>query len=269
MCKKLFVATIAILVGLTVVKHTQLGSLMQVWWHDAQVSMEKQIPPEVQIKRLAVEISKIDADIKRNLSRLAGRTVDCKKLAEEVADLRTRQKELKGAISEMERVLDRHTERVVFQGDTYTVADLTYKLDNAVSMYTVRKAELKAKEQLLSEKRRTLEEATHRISTMSAQRDQLRVTVARLESQLEILKGRQMDKGVVDLDDSQVARCNELAAKIKADLERADEEAKLYAKYGYNVGSQYTDREPKSTDEVLRAARKALQEDEGDKVVGK
>jgi len=76
MCKKLVIAAVAILVGTAVVKHTTIGSLVQVWWHDAKQAVERQVPPEVQIKQLAVEVSKIDADIKRNLSKLAQQEVE-------------------------------------------------------------------------------------------------------------------------------------------------------------------------------------------------
>jgi chromosome segregation ATPase len=262
MCKKLFVAAIAIVAGLLVVRHTQLGSLMQVWWHDARVSMERQIPPDVKIKRLNVEIAKIDKDIQRNLSRLAGRKVECLTLEEKVADLRTKQQQLRTSIVEMEKALDSRTHKVSIQGETFTVAECTRRLDTAVNLYTNRKAELKAKEQLLEEKRKTLEEAERRINAMCAQKDELRVTVARLETQLETLKLRQMQDRVVDLDDSQVARCNELANQIKEELLKSEVEAKLYLEHGYRTPAQVIDREPKSPDEVLKAARKALQEDD-------
>jgi chromosome segregation ATPase len=266
MCKKLFVTAIAIVVGLLVVKHTQLGSLAQVWWHDARASLEKQIPPDVKIRRLNVEISKIDKDIQRNLSRLASRKVDCLMLEREVADLRDNQRHLKGNIVEMEKALEGRTHKVAFQGDTYSVGEFTHRFDSLVNMYTSRKAELKAKEQLLEEKRRIVEEATKRITTMREQKDELRVTVARLEAQLETLKLRQMQDKVVDLDDSQVSKCNELAAQIKRELLKSEVEAKLYRENGYTP-APVLERETKSPEEVLKAARRALQED-GEAVAG-
>src|SRR5258708_5090848 len=52
MCKKLVLAAVAILVGSMVVKHTSVGSLARVWWNDARQAVERQVPPETQIKRL-------------------------------------------------------------------------------------------------------------------------------------------------------------------------------------------------------------------------
>jgi chromosome segregation ATPase len=267
MCKKLLIAAVALVVGLAVVKHTQLGSLIQVWWKDARASVEKQIPPEVQIKQLGVEIDKIDKDIKKNLSVLAAQEVDCQILEERVNALRASQKQLKEDVSAMEKLLDNpRTERVAYNGVTYRTPDLTRKLDSAVSMFNIRKAELKAKEQLLADKKRTLEAAHQRISAMRDQKEQLRVTVARLETRVETLRLKQME-AKVDLDDSQVGKCNELAGKIEERLRQREVEAKLQQEYGYRALSPVLDREPKTTEEVLKSARQALQEDEGpDKV---
>jgi hypothetical protein len=52
MCKKLCLATGALIVGLVVITFTGLGTLAQVKWHDASRWMEKQVPPETQLKQL-------------------------------------------------------------------------------------------------------------------------------------------------------------------------------------------------------------------------
>jgi hypothetical protein len=260
MCKKLLVAAVAIVVGMTVVKHTQLGSLLHVWWRDARTSVERQIPPEVQVKQLAIEINKIDADIKRNLSNLAAQKVDCQLLEERIAALRTGQKQLREDIVGMEKLVDSKTERVAFKDTTYRTGDLAQRLYNAATLYTTRKAELKAKEQLLGDKKLTLEAAEQRISAMRDQKEQLRVTVARLETRIETLRLKQMEARV-ELDDSQVGKCNEMAGKIDERLRRSEMEAKLLAENGYRTVSPILDREPKTTEEVLKAARRALEED--------
>jgi chromosome segregation ATPase len=267
MCKKLLVAAVAIVVGLSVVKHTQLGSLLQVWWHDAKATVERQVSPEVKIKQLVVEINKIDKDIKHNLSKLASREVECQGLEESVADLRSKQAQMRDDIARMEKLLDSGTHRVSFQGIAYETPEFTRKLDLAVNIYNHRKDDLKNKEQVLEQKRRTLEEAHRRISTMRDKKEELRLIVARLETQLEAVKLRQMESRIVDLDDSQVTRCEQLAAEIKEQLKKAEVEATLQAKYGYLTPSPALDGDQKSKAEVLKAARQALKED-GEAVAG-
>jgi chromosome segregation ATPase len=264
MCKKLLVAAVAIVVGLSVVKHTQLGSLLHVWWRDARTTMEKQIPPEVQIKQLHVEIDKIDRDIRKNLGKLADAEVDCQFLEKQVAILHADQKQLKEDILGLEKLLDSKTEKVVFNGLTYRTKELTRKLDFAVTQYNTRKSALKAKEQLLADKKLTLEAARERLNAMRDQKEQLRVIASRLETRVETLKLKAME-AKVDLDDSQVGKCNDLAGKIEERLAKQEMEAKLLADFGYRAATPALDREPKSTEEVLKAARKALQDD-GDAV---
>jgi hypothetical protein len=260
MCKKLFLAAVAIVLGVVVVRHTQLGTLIQVWWHDARASVEKAIPPEVQIKQLRLEIDKIDADVKQNISKLAKQEADCEKLDKDVVVLRVTQKQLREEITGIEKVLDSKTDRVVFQGAPYRAGELARRLDAATNRYVNGKGELKAKEQLLEEKKKALEEAHRRVSTMRDEKERLRVEVARLETWLETLKLQQLQDRV-ELDESQVGRCNALLAQIQSRIRQMQIESKLQHDYGYAAPGQVNDHDQKTTDEVLKAARKALQED--------
>jgi chromosome segregation ATPase len=266
MCKKLILAAVAILVGTAVVKHTSVGSLAQVWWRDAKQAVERAVPPEVQIKRLANEVSKIDADIKQNLSRLAQQEVDTQKLDDEVASLKDKQVSLRADISAMTKALESGTERVSFNGKSLRPATAAHKLDVATQNYERQKAELKSKESLLTTKREGLEAAHARIAEMSSQKEQLRTTVGELEAQLQLVRlNATRNNANVELDDSQVARCKQLASEIRERLAVQTMEQKLDAKYGYSIPVPKFEEETKPTADVLKAAKKAI-EDETDRV---
>src|SRR5262245_5774571 len=115
MLKKLLIAAAAVVVGMLVVNKTGMGSLMQVWWKDATSCCVRSVPPETRIKQLQIEVSKIDADIKRNLGLLAGQQVECKGLEENVVALREEAGRLKENVAEMAKALDTDTERVDFR----------------------------------------------------------------------------------------------------------------------------------------------------------
>jgi chromosome segregation ATPase len=259
MCKKLFLAAVAIVIGVFVVRYTQLGTLLQVWWHDARASAEKWIPPEQQIKTLNMEVEKIGTDIRQNISKLAKQEADCEKLEKDVVALRATQKQLREEIASIEKVLDARTERVVFQGAPYRPSELARRLDSATVRYTNGKGELKAKEQLLEERKKTLEEAHRCISKMRDEKERLRVEVARLETSLETLKLQQMQDRV-QLDETQVGKCNELLAKIQDRLRQMEIESKLQRDFGV-TNTAVVSGDTKSTEEVLKAARKVLQDD--------
>jgi chromosome segregation ATPase len=264
MCKKLVLAAVAILVGTAVVRHTSIGSLAQVWWRDAKQAVERQVPPEVQIKRLEVEVNKIDRDIKHNIGRLAQLDVSCQQLDEQVAALRETHKNLRGEIADMTKALDGATDRVSLRGKDLRPRDVARKLERAVASFELKGAELRNKEQLLSLKKQALEAANARIGEMQAQRDQLRDTIAKFETRLQLnrLAATRMDANI-ELDDSQLARCKELANEINQRLLVDQKTIEMSVKYGFTNPVPGTE-ETKPTADVLKAAKKAL---EGETVV--
>ncbi len=266
MCKKLVLAAVAILVGTAVVRHTSIGSLAHVWWRDAKQAVERQVPPEVQIKRLEVEVNKIDRDIKQNIGRLARLDVNCQQLEESVVALRESQKNLKADMAAMTTALDGATDRVSLKGKDVRARDVARKLDHAVATYELKKAELRNKEQLLTLKKQNLDAANERITEMQAQRDQLRDTIVKFETRLQLnrLNATKNDAGV-ELDDSQVAVCRDLARQIDERLRIDARQIEIGARLGVNPAP--VSEETKPTADVVKAAKKALQEEtEGQRV---
>jgi chromosome segregation ATPase len=264
MCKKLVLAAVAILVGTAVVRHTSIGSLAQVWWHDAKQAVERQVPPETQIKQLVIEVGKIDRDIKQNLSRLAGMEVETQNLEEAVAAAKENQASLKADITAMTKALDANTERVSINGKSASY--VTRKLDRTVDHYKAVTAEIKGKEKLLADKKEALEAAHSRIAAMKSQKEQLRDTVSSLQTRLEVARSEATrNQSGIEFDESQLARCQQLAREINQRLLTDELTVKNYAKYGYGPKPLEAE-ETKSTAEVLKSAKKAIQ-DEADQVV--
>jgi len=258
MLKKILIAAVAVVAGLVVVNRS---SFVRVMWHDAKTCMERQIPPEVQLKQLASEIDKIDMDIKRNISKLAAQEVSVNALEERLTAMKDHQKTLRGDVEAMRHNLEgARTEKVSFKGHSYPKTELTRRLDMALTDFTNLKDQVKSQELLLADKRRTLEAAHTRISEMRNKKEQFRLVAAQLETKLEQLKTQQMASHL-DLDDSQVARCNELVQKIKTRLATDEATARILHDYGYNTVTPVVAPDQKSTEEVLKAARQALDDE--------
>jgi hypothetical protein len=66
----------------------------------------------------------------------------------------------------------------------------------------------------------------------------------------------------VEIDDSQVNRCNTLASKIETRLREKEKVAELNLQYGYRSEVPALDKEPRPAEEVLKSARRALADDE-------
>jgi chromosome segregation ATPase len=265
MCRKVFWAGAVLVAALIVAKTTALGGLAQVAWSDARHGLERAVPPEVQLKQLRMEIDKVDQDIKKNLGVLAAQEVEFQALDDNVAGLRELIGRIKADIGGLSKRLEAQTEKVACGRDSRAAA-LAAKLDNAVATFENKKLELKGKEQLLAAKKQAVDAAHQRVSEMREQKEKLRVTAAKLETRLELVRLKEV-RNKVEIDDSQVNRCNTLANRIEARLREKEKLADLQLQYGYRSEVPALDNEPRAAADVLKAARQALAEDEaGDKV---
>jgi len=120
MLKKLVIAAIAVVVGLTVVKKTELGSLMGVWWKNAKACARKQVPVETEIERLRYEVDRIGEDSKSYISQIAEQTVAVKNLREEVKGAE------KSLTQKKENIRALADDLKAAEGDTVKVGDASY-----------------------------------------------------------------------------------------------------------------------------------------------
>jgi chromosome segregation ATPase len=254
MLKKLLIAAVAVIAGMVVLsKVTHISP--KVWFGDCCHSIKNMVPLDVQFKQLNNEIGNIDKDIKKNIGRVAAMEEEVNKFEQQVAAQRTHLSDLRADIRSMRTSLE---DRAVVKFDS---SDLTRKLDRAVTEYTCLKEKNKIHEKVLGEKKRALETAHNRLTEMVNEKEKLTLLSARLAGHLEAVKMQQTGTPV-EFDDSAIARCHELANDIESRLNTAENEAKLLKKFGYGKSSS-TIVEGKSREEVLKAARQALEEDKG------
>jgi chromosome segregation ATPase len=251
MLKKLFIAAVAVIAGMVVLNKVTKVSPM-VWLGNCCSSVKHMVPPEVQLKQLNKEIGNIDNDIRKNISRVAAMEVEVKQFERDAASQRKQLSSLKADISGMRTSLEVRFVKA-------ETSDLTRKLDRAVTDYTYLKEKNKIHEKVLEEKKRALETAHNRLTNMANEKDKLTLLAARLTGHLEAVKMQQTGT-TVEFDDSAIKRCHELAQEIETRLNTAEREVKLLKQYGYGDSSTVVD-EGKSREEVLKAARKALDDD--------
>jgi hypothetical protein len=221
--------------------------------------LAKAVTLEMQVSRFKHEIDKLDAGINGIVGKVASLDVECNGLKEEVSKLAAGKKELKDEMAAMAKALESKGEKVSYKGDIYTSAELARKLDGALRTFTSCKEALAAKEALLDVKSRTLEAARNRAVAMQRQKQELVEAVAKLEIAIadQLLKGKD---GKLKLDEREVRKTKELLDKVQADLGKLDVDAKLKGDFGSPAGAP-PERESKNPEEVLKAARKALEDD--------
>jgi hypothetical protein len=260
MLKKILIAAVAVIAG-TVVLGKVTGISPRVWLTNCCQGIRKSVPPEKKLEQLKADIESIDSDISKNISRLARMSAEIKQFEAELNDKRDRQAHLRTDISDMQRSLKDGTQRVFFRGDKVDGDKLTRRLDMTVTEFTCLKEQIKAHEQLLTDKKNTLEAAHNRLAEMKNEKEKLRVLAAKLETHLELVKLKQIQNQVIDFDDSAVTRARQTAKDIETTLLTAEEEMKIRGQYGLANKSKLEKEELKSRSEVLQAAKAALQED--------
>jgi len=270
MLKKLVIAAAAVVVGLVVLKKTDLGSLVQVWWKDALSCASAQVSPETRIKQLKMEIGKIDNDIKVAVNALIQQELVKNDLKKAVDAIRTEQAQRKADMKVLLEGLEKEKAQVAFKNETLSSERAQNRLDSLRSRYEADKEALKVREQLLTSKTEQLALLDQRIRKITDKKGELITMVGQLESQLELVRMKQLDNRTIDVSDSQVSKCEALRENLRKSIAAEELKAEKYAKYGLTAATpEPTVNEARSSKaEAIKAARAALAEDE-DKVVNK
>jgi chromosome segregation ATPase len=258
MLKKILIAAVAVVAGLVVLNHS---SLVKTYWNKMCHSAKRMVPPEVRLQQLNTEIANIDKDIKKNLSKLASMEVDVNMFEDKLKEDRKEQAHVRADIVDMRKALEVRGENVVFRKGPISATQLTDRLEMAVTKFTGLKERIKVQEELLANKKRTLEAAYSRISEMKNEKEKLRVLATKLETHLETVRLKQVQNQEITFDDSAISNAREIAKDVEIQLRTAEKAMELRAQFGY--ADKVPDEKPtKNRDEVLKSARQALEDDE-------
>jgi chromosome segregation ATPase len=254
MFRKVAIAVGAVLLGMVVVCYTSLPSLIHVKWNDTMAWLDRQVPIETQIKQIKLESEKIDNEIKSNLNKLAKMEVETQNLEQQVVALKDEQAGRKTQMAALAEGLQNVNIKLGLRDHNAKVNEL----DLLVTNFEVKSVKLKSMEDLLSAKRQTLEAAHQKIGAMKDQRDQLRVSIAKLESRKELvdIKTQQCQ---VQISDSKINEINALLKKVNDRLNEQEATAALYAKYGYSEAPSVAETNAKNAKDVLTRASKVLE----------
>jgi len=262
MVKKLLIAVAAVVVGLVIVKKTDVGSLVQVWWKDAGGWCSRQVTPETRIKQLKLEIGKIDNDIRHATNSLVKQEVAYRELKGDVEGLKAVQDQREKEVRALADALEANSTKVVFNNQTYSPDVAQIRLQSLSLAFKTGRQTLTQKEANLKVKTEQLELADQRIKRIQSKKEELTTLVAQMEAQLENLRLKQVDRGSITVNDTQVSKCENLARNLKSMLAEEEIKAEKYARYGLLPSTTEPARETNaSRAETIKAARAVLADD--------
>lgn len=242
MCKKLLIAALAVLVGVGVVSSTRLGSHIRLWWNKGSNWAQHQVPPETEIERLRMELSRLSGLDERYYDQVARQKREVKKLRDKLTKDNSSLAKLEGEIKAMRLTLADESEFVVYNGSRYSRKDVEAQIREDARRFLTDEACVKADDEHLRELEKTLSLNEQKLKDLELTRKKMGVRLVQLEKELA-QERRLQTQGAMVLDDSQYAKVNkeieELegrieSMKIKRDLRgqstrgpiRANEEAK-------------------------------------------
>jgi chromosome segregation ATPase len=211
MCKKVVIATLAVLVGLAVVKGTRIGSYLRMAKKDAAAWVDQQVKYETEIKRLRNEIEDLERADAVCYDQVAAQRVSLrqkeqsvKKDSADLAMFRNRLQSLRGLLR------DGETQLVSYNGHEYTKAQVEKQIDIDFDRYKQLKASVASQENYLLALKQALALNEEKMSQLKQNRQSMLTEVQNLENELVELRQAQAASATV-VDDSAYGR-------VKADI---------------------------------------------------
>jgi hypothetical protein len=259
MCKKFIVlGVLAVAVGGLFVFKTQEGSLVRVWWNKLAKKAEKKITPEDRVEQLKLEIKKIDQAIEDEKSDLAEMEAKYDAEAKSVRGSRARQEGLEAKMARLETGIEEKKTQVTFEdGKSVQNSDFARELVRLTRDYEGGKKALETREQIQKVRKEALETREKKIRAMIDAREELKVAVAELESQIELMRLKQVEGR--SGDDQIVGRTQELLDKTRLQVETMKKRGEIDARFpSTEKGTATSGSDSKVTDEeALELSRKA------------
>jgi predicted nucleic acid-binding Zn-ribbon protein len=179
MFKKVLIATLAVVVGLAVIKGTWLGSTLCMKFRKASTWVKNQVPPEQEIQRLRMELSNLAREDEKHFDKVARLAVDVDNAEKAVTRLRTNIEKQEGVILKRKADLA-DAEFVKVDGVKYTKTDL--RLD-AIAFKNAEE-NLKSQEARLDAQKRLLTLERKKLGELKNKRDEMATELQKLETAL-------------------------------------------------------------------------------------
>jgi chromosome segregation ATPase len=230
MCKKIGVATVAVVLGLALLGFTKQGrwlfSHAELACSKAGVGVNNMVDLDWEIDRINQEINNLTLDVKKNFSVVASEEVAIERTRREVTTLKANLEKQKEGILLMKGKLDSGAETVSIAGHDFPAARVHEKLSQDWEAFKSAESALKAKEKLVEQKQALVDAANAKIAAMKAQQDKLRTDVARMKAELEEARLAQT-QSEVQIDDTRLSSIKSSMADVQDQISKMKKEAEL------------------------------------------
>lgn len=228
MCKKVVIATLAVLVGLAVVKGTKIGSYLRMAKKDAAAWVDKQVRYETEIKRLRAEIDELERADAVYFDQVAAQRVEIRKQELALKSDSGKLETLRGRLTALRTLLREagETQLVSYNGHDYAKADVEKQIDIDFDGYKQLKTSVSSKGAFLISLKKALALNEEKMSQLKHNRQSMLTELQDLENELVELRQTQAANATV-FDDSSYGRVKSDIAALKNRLSVDKEKLKV------------------------------------------
>lgn len=208
--------------GVLAVVITSLGigttwSYLKTAWRSVGQSIRDATPISFELRRLDSMIQDIQPEIRRIQQLVARLEVELEYLEKEVAQLQEDQQKLIAQMKTLRQELGSDKQEFVFAGQKYSRAEVERDLARRLDLYQEKQVVLTAKQELLEQKRRTLENARVKLAEYRRAYDRLVVQSQALKAKLHLVEA-EAAAGDLRVDSSKLTEAQDLAKQIEIRL---------------------------------------------------
>jgi chromosome segregation ATPase len=230
MCKKFLIAGVAVIVGLLVVKKTEVGSHLRAWWKDGRNFVKNSISIDKEIERVRGDIGRLDHVYKTQFHPVAAEAVAVENLKQEIAKIEKRLEEQQSDIEIMKNDLKSGTAFITYGDVKYTREKVQADLARRFEAYKTCETGLKAKRELLEAKEEKLAQAMKKLEEMKNARTEMEAELARLEAEYEGVKTARA-RSNFQIDDSELSRIKSAMAELKTRVQVEKKKCELAGQF--------------------------------------
>jgi chromosome segregation ATPase len=222
MFKKIGITALVLVVALALLgQNRYLRSWGTVLWDSLTSCAKARVTPEMEIKRIKVELGNLDNDIKKAYHALAVLEVGkggLKELAEDVKVTRENLDSRKHALEVLDKDPEAGDARFAQAWETYKIAEAT----------------LATKEKLLKGKQDLVRLNKEKVDKMEAERDRLKTEVAKLETDLASLRLSQT-QSPTQVDDTRLGDIKTAISDLRQDIDVMQKDTEYQARLADDV----------------------------------
>jgi len=252
MCKKVLIATLAVVVGLAVIKGTWIGSHLRMRFNKASCWVKDRVPPEQEIARLRMELDNLSKEDDKYFDQVARQTTKVNKYERSVIALKKDLAEQEVSIREMKTALVGDADQVTVRGARYDRSAVLEQVRLDARAFQADEETLKSKEEHLKAMKKSLAINKKKLNDLKVVREQMATELQKLETALAEERQIQAEQNST-LDDAayQELRKSLDAVKDKIDVMKETRKLKREASNGPVRASQIQREQDNKVDKYL------------------